>query len=287
MFKHGLSRVTTALAGLLLLAAPVMAQPTGAELTRLAEQGENLFRQKCAACHSLGEGDRPAGPDLAGVTERRERAWLIDFIADPGKLIAAGDPVAVELLSRFNNLKMPALRLEPDQIEALLVFLAHPTEAVLHAKPQPAPDVSGQAKRGARLFTGAVPLANGGAPCLACHGIAGVGLAGGANYGPDLTTLYENFGEDGVAGILESLPFPSMEPIYATRPLTAEEQLDLGAYFAQISGTPVVNDRLLLTEVASGVLMLLGVFWIFGRGRLHGVRRALVARASNQKGGMQ
>jgi len=285
MFRHGLSKVITALAGLLLLAAPAMAQPTGAELARLAEQGENLFRQKCAACHSLGAGDRTTGPDLAGVTERRDRQWLADFIADPGKVIVAGDPVAVALLKQFNNLTMPALRLETDQIEALLVYLAHPAEAVHHAKPQPAPEATGQAERGAKLFNGEIALANGGAPCLACHGIAGVGLAGGANFGPDLTSLYEDYAAEGVAGILESLPFPSMEPIYASRPLTEQEQLDLGAYFAGVGGVTVVNGRLLLWEVASGVLVLLGVTLLFGWGRLQGVRRSLVERASNQKGG--
>jgi len=285
MFRQGLSRLLTALVGLLLLAAPVIGQPSGAVLSRLAEQGENLFRQKCAACHSLGGGDQPTGPDLAGVTERREQVWLADFIADPTRLIAAGDPLALELLAKFNNLPMPTLRLDADQIEALLVYLAHPDEAVHHAKPQPAPEAVGNADRGARLFAGETPLGNGGAPCLGCHGIAGVGLAGGANYGPDLTDLYENYGEEGVASILESLPFPSMEPIYASRPLTATEQLDLGAYFAMVSGAPVMNDQLLVGEVASGVLILLGVVLLFGWGRLKSVRRAMVEQASNQKGG--
>jgi mono/diheme cytochrome c family protein len=144
---------------------------------------------------------------------------------------------------------------------------------------------TGNVDRGARLFTGEAPLTNGGAPCLACHGIAGVGLAGGANFGPDLTNLYDNFGEDGIAEVLASLSFPSMEPIYANRPLTAEEQQDLGAYFAGISGESVINDRLLLTEVASGVLVLLGIVLLFGWGCLKSVRRSLVERASNQKGG--
>ena len=33
----------------------------------------------CNACHSIGEGKK-IGPDLKGVTERREEAWLIKFI---------------------------------------------------------------------------------------------------------------------------------------------------------------------------------------------------------------
>jgi len=154
--------------------------------------------------------------------------------------------------------------------------------AVVSAWAQP-----GDALRGEQLFVGTISFSAGGAPCLGCHGIAGVGLAGGANYGPDLTNLHENYGADGIAGVLESLPFPSMEPIYATRQLTADEQLDLGAYFAAVSGSPVANDRLLLAEVATGILLLLAVILLFGRGRLHSVRRGLVARASNQKGGMR
>jgi len=277
------------LAGLLLCAAPVVGQSSGANPTPLAEQGGILFRQKCAGCHGIGEGVRPTGPDLAGVTERRDRQWLTGFISDPGAMIAAGDPLALELLAEFHNLPMPSLGLQSDQVEALLTYLAHPAEAApletAAAASSTTPVATGDAARGERLFTGASALDNGGAPCLGCHGIAGVGLAGGANYGPDLTSLYENFGAEGVAGVLESLPFPSMEPIYASRPLTAQEQLDLGAYFAGISGAPVVNERLLVQEVATGVLVLLGVLLLFGWGRLKGVRRSLVQRSFNQKGG--
>jgi mono/diheme cytochrome c family protein len=199
-------------------------------------------------------------------------------------VLASGDATAVALLAKFNNLQMPAMRLEPQEMEALLIYLAHPEEAVHHAPAVPVPAKVADAARGKALFVGTAAFANGGAPCLGCHGIAGIGLAGGANYGPDLTTMYENFGEDGVAGILESLPFPSMEPIYATRPLTPDEQTDLGAYFAQVSGAPVINDQLLLGEVAGGVLGLLAVLLFLGWRRLQGVRRPLVERAKAQEG---
>jgi mono/diheme cytochrome c family protein len=286
MLKRRLSKITTILIGLLLSAAPVTGSASAATQ---AEQGKSLFQQMCTGCHGLGTEDRPTGPGLAGVTERRDRLWLVSFIADPGKLIAAGDPLAVELLEQFHNLPMPSLGLEPEQVEALLVYLSQPVEVAPKEQPDFAQATTaagnGAAARGERLFTGENAFANGGAPCLACHGIAGVGLAGGANFGPDLTNLYENFGEEGIAEVLASLPFPTMEPIYATRPLTADEQHALGVYFAGVSGAPVINDRLLLIEVASGVLVLLGVVLLFGWGRLQDVRRSLVERASNQKGG--
>ncbi|MCM2321321.1 MAG: hypothetical protein NDI93_18655, partial [Pseudomonas sp.] len=101
---------------------------------------------------------------------------------------------------------------------------------------------------------------------------------------PDLTTMFENFGDEGIADILETLPFPSMEPIYATRPLTDEEQADLRAFFAQATGAPVANDGLLFGEALSGVVLFLGAVLLFGRERLRGVRRSLVNRVHNQGG---
>jgi hypothetical protein len=127
-------------------------------------------------------------------------------------------------------------------------------------------------------------FAKGGAPCLACHGITGFGLAGGANYGPDLTGLFESFGDEGLVDMLKTLPFPSMEPIYATRPLTEAEQADLRAFFAQATGAPVARGGLLFAEALSGVVLILGVVLLFGRERLRGVRRSLVNRVHSQGG---
>jgi mono/diheme cytochrome c family protein len=284
MFEHDVKKGAGLLAGLLLLANTVVAQPTGENLTRLAEEGEGLFRQKCVACHSIGEGDRPTGPDLAGVTERRDQQWLRAFIQDPGKLIKTGDPLATQLLKQYNNLQMPALPLDPTQMEALLTYLAHPEEAAHHPPAEATPVMTGDAARGARLYSGELAFANGGAPCLACHGMAGFGLAGGANYGPDLTGMFENFGAEGIADVLKSLPFPSMEPIYSTRPLTDEEQADLQALFASTTGVPGAEGGLLFAEALSGVALLLAVVLLFGRERLRGVRRSLVNRVQSQGG---
>ncbi|NJC88363.1 MAG: c-type cytochrome [Desulfuromonas sp.] len=283
MFERDTGMVVGMLVGLLLAATTVVAQPTGEQLTGLAEAGESLFRQKCIACHAIGEGDKPTGPDLAGVTERRDRAWLTAFIADPGKMLEAHDPVATELLTKFKNLRMPAQSLSAAELESLLTYLAHPEEAAHHPPPETTLMAAGDAARGARLYTGEQPFANGGAPCLACHGITGFGLAGGANYGPDLTSLFENFGDEGLTDILKNLPFPSMEPIYTARPLADTEQADLRAFFAKANGTPMANDGLLFGEAVSGVLIFFGVVLLFGRERLRGVRRSLVRRSTEKK----
>lgn len=278
------------LIGFLSFTAAAVGQPTGAELTKLAEQGESVFNEKCAGCHTIGAEDQPTGPSLAGITERRERQWLINFITNPDKMITAGDETAVALLAEYNNFKMPAMPLDPAKMEALLVYLAHPEEASHHADATQSALPVADPARGAALFSGALSMEKGGAPCLACHGIAGVGLAGNSNYGPDLTTVYENFGADGLAGILQSLPFPSMEAIYANHPLTKNEQHDLAAYFeqtAKLSATP--SDGKLAFQVIIGVVILLGLTFLVGLRRIRATRQPLIDSQRNviNKGGPQ
>ena len=57
------------------------------------EKGLQIFEEKCLKCHTVGEGSK-VGPDPSGVTERREKVWFTNWIADPEKVIASGDPVA-------------------------------------------------------------------------------------------------------------------------------------------------------------------------------------------------
>ena len=85
--------------------------------------GEDLFRQKCAACHAIGRGDL-LGPDLAGVTRRRDRAWLARWLANPEKLVMEKDPLALELAGRSGKVAMPNLGLSGAEVEALIAYLA-------------------------------------------------------------------------------------------------------------------------------------------------------------------
>src|SRR3989338_7370036 len=68
--------------------------------------GGTIFQQKCVSCHTVG-GGKLVGPDLKGVTAKRERSWLVRWIKEPDKMLAAGDPIAASLLKEFNNVPMP------------------------------------------------------------------------------------------------------------------------------------------------------------------------------------
>jgi protein SCO1/2 len=101
--------------------------------------GQRLFQSKCSACHSIGQGDR-LGPDLAGVTARRERAWLTRYIQDPEELRASGDPVATALFHKFKKLGMPNLRLGSSDVAQLISWLeaqgSAPQKAANHSAHQ-------------------------------------------------------------------------------------------------------------------------------------------------------
>ncbi len=133
-------------------------------------------------------------------------------------------------------------------------------------------------RAGEALYVGATAFSAGGAPCLACHGHAATGLAGSsAYYGPDLTSLYDNYGEMGVRSVLEVLSFPSMEAYYRERPLTAEEISDLTAFFGQsVEAGSVPADRLPLWTLVA-LLIAVGAAVLVARRRMQpGVRQSLI-----------
>lgn len=86
------------------------------------DQGEDLFRRRCQACHTVGAGDT-VGPDLLGVLGRRDRAWLERWLREPDRMLAEKDPIATALLAEFNNVAMPNLQLSDDEIKSLLRYL--------------------------------------------------------------------------------------------------------------------------------------------------------------------
>lgn len=85
------------------------------------EEGKKLF-QDCKACHNIG-GGRLVGPDLAGVTERRDEQWLISFIQNSQEMIQAGDELAVELFNEYNQVPMPSYDYTDDEVRSVLKYI--------------------------------------------------------------------------------------------------------------------------------------------------------------------
>ncbi|MCU0588368.1 MAG: SCO family protein [Syntrophobacteraceae bacterium] len=96
---------------------------------RSVSPGENLFRTRCSACHTVGGGDvvgpnkEKLGPDLFAIGQKRERGWLIRFIKEPDRMIAEGDPLSLALLEAYDSVPMPNLSLNDADIEHLLRYI--------------------------------------------------------------------------------------------------------------------------------------------------------------------
>ena len=243
------------------------------------------FQQSCAMCHTIGGGPL-AGPDLAGMSERRERSWLIRFIVDPQAIIDSGDPAAQEMVDQYKGMVMPALPgMTPERAAALTDYVAE-QESGGGAEEAPAAAeapafTAEEAELGRKLFRGDTPLEAGGPACLGCHDLTGLSWLGGGSLGPELTGVFDRLGgAQGLPAWLASPPTPTMNTLYRTHPLTEDEVRAFTALFADRAAQPEEaassNRTHLLLLGLAGTVLLLFVFDRLWRKRFRGVRRRLV-----------
>lgn len=85
------------------------------------DKGKQLFAAKgCNACHKLGEG-KLVGPDLKGVTARRDKQWIAKMIMRPD-LMVKEDPVAKELF-KVHLTPMPNQGVTEAELPAIMSYL--------------------------------------------------------------------------------------------------------------------------------------------------------------------
>ncbi len=114
--------------------------------------GQAIFENTCMMCHTIGDGIL-VGPDLEGVTERREVSWLKVQIQSPSVHRAQNDPIAMANLEEF-GLSMPDLGLTEQQVEAVIAYLntAEIGPAAIPAKYIPTLVIGGLAMVGITLI---------------------------------------------------------------------------------------------------------------------------------------
>jgi mono/diheme cytochrome c family protein len=142
-------------------------------------------------------------------------------------------------------------------------------------------------QRGQDLFMGYVHFQNDGPPCMGCHNVGSNGLLGGGAMGPDLTNVSRQRSQEEIASILSnkgSSISPVMQPIFSEHPLTETEQADLIAFLNSSVGQPESNQEFLVIGISlagfAAAVLLLGFVY---RGRLRGVRKALVGKAYSRQ----
>jgi mono/diheme cytochrome c family protein len=197
-------------------------------------EAKKTFNQRCTACHTFGKGVK-VGPDLKGVGERRERAWLIRFIRSSQSLIKSGDPVAVGLFREFKQERMPDWTdLSEPQIDGILQWLA------ANGPEQKEPDERNaevaspaEIEMGRSLFHGQAPLANGGAACSTCHGIHDAAGSSAGSLGPELTQAYFKYQDRALTLFLRHPCFQRKAQRTSAPYLTPRESFAIKSYLRQ------------------------------------------------------
>ncbi|WP_448566747.1 c-type cytochrome [Thermus sp.] len=195
----------------------------------LAQDGKALYGQRCAACHgSEAQGVPGAIPPLAGNPRGQDEAHVLKVIKEgiSGPLEVAG--------TTYNGVMPPMPQVTEAEARAIAAYLKGLSGGSQEA--QAVPQVQGDPALGRALYLGQRPLQNGGAPCQACHTVAGVGFLGGGSMGKDLTDAAKRLGgEAGLAALLKNPAFPVMREAYRDKPLTDTEAAALAAFLAQVS----------------------------------------------------
>src|SRR5690606_25166640 len=152
-----------------------------------AQETAGFFRRNCVRCHTIG-GGRLTGPDLKNVIQRKDRAWLIEFMVSPQSMLDRGDPYARTLLEEARGVVRPMIAgLDRARAEALLDLIETESKAEksqfagtqVSSRPLTAADVA----EGRRILRGERKLAAGGPSCLGCHTLRGLGGLGGGRFG--------------------------------------------------------------------------------------------------------
>ena len=197
---------------------------------RAAADPAALFAKKCSGCHTYGKGDR-VGPDLKGVTERRDRAWLTAWIRSSQRVVEMGDPTATALFDKYKRERMPDQNLPAEDIAALIDYLTAGPSSADSARPRHASTATpADIALGRRLFLGSVALTNGGGSCGSCHVVREGDASTGATFGNDLTHVYSRFQDAALSAFLRHPCFPRAFEDDAAGALTEHEAFAVKAF---------------------------------------------------------
>jgi mono/diheme cytochrome c family protein len=257
-----------------------------------AQEAVDFFRENCTSCHTIG-GGRLTGPDLKNVTQRKDRAWLVQFLQSPQSMIDRGDGYALKLKQEARDVVMPTINgMSPARAELLLTMIEAesklPKSQFVGLQISDRPFTPQDVELGKELFMGRRKLANGGPPCVTCHTFNGADGFGGGRLGPDLSKAYERLqGKKAMGAWLYAPATPTMNPTFKKAALKADEEiLPLLALFESTARAGGEDDRTGTAGFfASGfvlAVLCLGLFAAIWRARFRAVRDPLVESSARK-----
>jgi mono/diheme cytochrome c family protein len=94
-----------------------------------AQDGEKLFKQNCAVCHTSHSDQKLTGPGLKGIFDRAPKGdWLTKWIINNQKLIKSGDAYANKIYNDYGKAQMNVFegQLTEKDVASILDFLKGP-----------------------------------------------------------------------------------------------------------------------------------------------------------------
>jgi protein SCO1 len=110
-------------------AQPDLLKGTQAAAPLKIDSGQYLFAQRCSACHTIGDGQK-VGPDLIGISSRRNPDWLRRYISVPDKMLAEKDSIAMYLFNKYKEVRMPNQGLHEVDVAVILDYIDTRTTAL-------------------------------------------------------------------------------------------------------------------------------------------------------------
>lgn len=219
-----------------------------------SQDGKQLFEKNCAVCHHIGQG-KLVGPDLEGITQRRDIEWLKKFIHNSQEFIKSGDPIAVQVYEEYNKALMPAFTQFSDaQITSIIDYIHEwkPAEvAVLTVDPSKRTGFShDEYLRGERLFHGLIPLEQGDQiNCSNCHNTI---TSDTLNWSPSVIDLALAFMDSTAMNIYQSMNQPvseRMEQAHKGIKMNEQEIYYISAYLSHMSDKTLAEHKIFPTRL--------------------------------------
>jgi mono/diheme cytochrome c family protein len=98
---------------------PIKKLKLGSVDEKLANDGKNIFSDKCSACHSLDM--EVEGPALRLITKRLRPEYIMNYLLNTTEM-QKKDSQLKELIKKYNGEAMPDLELKEPQARALLEY---------------------------------------------------------------------------------------------------------------------------------------------------------------------
>ena len=230
-----------------------------------------IFEKNCSICHKIST-EKLIGPGLAGITQRRDKAWIVKFVRSSKTLIESGDKIAVQVFNENNKIPMPEhMFLSEADVNGLIDYIANYKTPVKKALTVNASKKDGfsreEIQRGERMFYGLIPFEKGTLNCVLCHNTVSSDTL---NWNPSAYELAQAWLEKDGTNLYDVMATPTSQKMtiaHGDVKLNEQEIYLISAFLSEVGKTGLVKEKTfpvrLLVFLLFGALMALALIDLF------------------------